>query len=212
VTAPGLRLQLVKELAPVGHVTQEEAEELFEIRKGQSRYRRAGIPKALIPSRPLPIEVQLLRWLLVYPKAATEVDVSLMDAGLPETELLREVVALAEEYQPDQLTQPFILEKFRGSPYEPILITAQERIVEFDPKEDMADQEIGMCMLGLRIQRTNDEVELLKKAVTADPRDKPKQLLLAAKVRDLTQMKEMKSKGEPWVIGMENARSELRPS
>src|SRR5207244_4261954 len=113
VTAPGLRLQLVKELAPVGHVTQEEAEELFEIRRGQPNYRRAGIPKVLTPSRPLPIEVHLLRWLLVYPKAATEVDVSLMDVGLPETELLRELIALGKEYQPEQLTQPFVLEKFR---------------------------------------------------------------------------------------------------
>ncbi|HYL88803.1 MAG TPA: DNA primase [Burkholderiales bacterium] len=207
VTAPGLRLQLVKELAPLGHVTQEEAEELFELRRGQPSYRRAGIPRALTPSKPLPIEVQLLRWVLVSPKGAADVDLSLMDGGLPETEVLRELLNLATEHPPEQLTQPFLLEKFRGSPYEPILVTAQERIVEFNAREDLAEQEIGMCMLNLRMQRTNDEIELLKKAVTADPRDKPKQLLLAAKLRDLTQMKEMKSKGEPWVIGMESART-----
>jgi len=211
VTAAGLRLQLVKELAPLGHVTQEEAEELFEIRRGPS-YKRAGIPKALIPSKPLPIEVQLLRWVLVAPKAATEMDMSLMDSGLPEAEVLRELLDLGTEYPPEQLTQPFLLEKFRGSPYEPILVTAQERIVEFNVREDLAEQEIGMCMLNLRMQRTNDEIELLKKAVTADPRDKPKQLLLASKLRDLTQMKDMKSKGEPWIVGMESARSEARPN
>src|SRR5690349_5273673 len=54
ITAAGLRLQLVKELAPLGHVTQEEAEQLFEIDAGKRRYRSQGLPKVLVPSKPPP--------------------------------------------------------------------------------------------------------------------------------------------------------------
>jgi hypothetical protein len=60
------------------------------------------------------------------------------------------------------------------------------------------------------MQRINEEVEALKKAVSTDPQDRPKQVLLASKVRDLTRMKQMKSLGEPWVIGAENSGSERR--
>jgi DNA primase len=204
VTAPGLRLQLVKELAPFGHVTQEEAETLFELNQGRPRYRQPGIPKVNFAS-PLRIEVQLLRWLLLAPKGVADVDLSLLDAGLPETEVLAEISGLAREYSPEQLTQSFLLEKFRDSAYEPVLVTAQQAMAQFETEEEVAHKEVGMCMLGLRIQRTNDEVESLKKAVTSDPRDKPKQVLLASKVQDLTRMKRLKSQGLPWGAGTESA-------
>ena len=84
---------------------------------------------------------------------------------------------------------------FRGSEHEPVLSSAQKTLLDLDPGQETAESEIGMCLLTLRIQRANDEVERLKKTVGQDPRDRSKQLSLQAKLQELEQMKRMRREG-----------------
>jgi len=94
-----------------------------------------------------------------------------------------------------ELTQPILIEMFRGSEHEGVLNSAQKALLDLDLAQETAESEIAMCLLTLRIQRTNDELEVLKKTVGQDPRDRSKQLMLQAKLQELDQMKRMRREG-----------------
>src|SRR6185436_11255172 len=83
ITAPALRLQLVKEVADLAKVSQEEAERLLDLRSATARLRpppgRTSAPAATS------LEWTLLRYLLLRPQRAPDVDQSLLDSGLPES-------------------------------------------------------------------------------------------------------------------------------
>jgi hypothetical protein len=76
-----------------------------------------------------------------------------------------------------------------------VLNTAQRALLDLDLGEEAAEGEIEMCLLTLRIQRTNDEVEQLKRTVGQDPRDRSIQLALQAKLQELSDMKRLRQEG-----------------
>jgi DNA primase len=193
IAAPGLRLQVVKELAALAQVSQEEAERLLDL-KPVATYRRPAPPRTAAPTRSS-TEAQLLMWVLANPERISQVDLSLMDPERAETRLLAEIARRVHEGESGELTQPILIEMFRGSDYEAVLNSAQKALLDLDLAQETADSEIAMCLLTLRIQRANDELEVLKKTVGQDPRDRSKQVMLQAKLQELDQMKRMRREG-----------------
>jgi len=197
IAAPALRLQVLKEVAALAKVAQDEAERLLEIRSA-TVYARPAPARASAPA-PSTAEAQLLMWVLAKPERVARVELPLLDEGIAETRLLREIKRRLDDAQwglaHGELTQPVLIELFRGSEHEAALNAAQKALLDLDPAQDTAETEIAMCLLTLRIQRTNEEVERLKDTVGQDPRDRSKQLALQDKVRELTEMKRMRQEG-----------------
>src|SRR5918999_3491780 len=65
IAAPALRLQVVKEIAALAQVSQDEAERLLEVRVA-STFRRPAPARASVPARSS-TEAQLLMWVLASP-------------------------------------------------------------------------------------------------------------------------------------------------
>ena len=163
IAAPGLRLQLVKEVARIGEVTQEEAERLLGL-QGESGYRKpapARAPAAIIAAT----ESQLLRCIVARPDCAGRVDLSLLNPELSESRLLAMISRLSGEGKSEEISQSYLIEVFRGSEHEATLHAAQRQVLDLDLNREEAEGEIAMCLLTLRIHRANKEVESLKQAV-----------------------------------------------
>jgi DNA primase len=190
IAAQMLRLQVVKEVAALAGVSQDEAERLLDLR-GAPSYRRPAPAHTPAPIKSGP-ESQLLMWVLARPACAKQVDLSLLNPALSESRVLAEISQLGAA---EDINQGFLIEMFRGSEHERTLHAAQQSLLDLDPGADSAEGEIAMCLLTLRIRRTNEEVESLKQAVGKDPRDRGSQVLLQAKVHELDQMKRMRSAG-----------------
>ena len=193
IAAPALRLQVLKEIAALAQVSQEEAERLLELRVTPT-FRRAAPARVAAPTRSS-TEAQLVMWVLASPERVSQVDLSLLDPSAAETRFLAEIARIAEQGESGELTQPMLIEMFRGSEHEPVLNGAQKALLDLDLAQETAESEIAMCLLTLRIQRANEEVERLKQNVGQDPRDRSKQVMLQAKLRELDQMKRMRSEG-----------------
>src|SRR5918992_4786922 len=145
LAAPALRLQLVKEIAAYAQVSQPEAERLLEL-KGSPAFRSAAPPRTPAPI-PLSTEARLLMWVLASPRRIAHVELALLEPGLPETRFLAEIKRSTVEGEGGELTQPILIEKYRGSEHETALKRAQQAMLEFDLADDTADDEIGMCLL-----------------------------------------------------------------
>jgi DNA primase len=193
LAAPALRLQLVKDIAGLALVSQEEAERLLEL-KVSPAFRTLGRPRTPAPI-PLTTEARLLMWVLASPSRLAQVDIGLLDPSLPDTRLLTDLKRVAGERDSGELTQAILIEKYRASEHEPVLNRAQQAMLDFDLEEAMAESEMRMCLLSLRIQRANEEFERLKRTVDLDPGDRTKQLALQSKLQELTEMKRMRQEG-----------------
>jgi DNA primase len=193
LAAPALRLQLVKEIAVLAQISQEEAERLMEL-KVSSAFRAIGRARAPAPI-PLTTEARLLMWVLAGPRRITQIDVGLLDPGLPEARFLTDMKRAAEGGEVGELTQAILIEKYGGSEHEPVLNRAQQAMLDFELEEETAESEILSCLLTLRIHRANEEFERLKRTVDLDPGDRTKQLALQSKLQELTEMKRMRQEG-----------------
>jgi DNA primase len=187
IAAPGLKLQIVKEIATLAQVSQEEAERLLELRAAPrySRFAPARTPPPITAST----EAELLKLILASPKSAGRVDLSLLNPQLPESSLLKKIFDQLQAKTAGELTPSFLIEMFRETEYEGVLHAAQKSLLDLRYSEETAEEEIEDCLLSLRIQRMHDEVDSLKKTVGRDPLDRGTQEILRAKLQELDKMK-----------------------
>jgi hypothetical protein len=162
--------------------------------KVSSAFRAIGRARAPAPI-PLTTEARLLMWVLAGPRRITQIDVGLLDPGLPEARFLTDMKRAAEGGEVGELTQAILIEKYGGSEHEPVLNRAQQAMLDFELEEETAESEILSCLLTLRIHRANEEFERLKRTVDLDPGDRTKQLALQSKLQELTEMKRMRQEG-----------------
>ena len=92
IAAPGLRLQVVKQVAEMARVSQEEAERLMELRSAPT-YARPAPQRASAPL-PLSLEWKLLARAFARPELVLEIDPSLLSPELPESQALLELMEL----------------------------------------------------------------------------------------------------------------------
>jgi DNA primase len=157
VTAPALKLQLLKETAKLGGVTQEEAESLFDIRPAQTYRRPAPARRTFSP--PSSNEWKLLASVAARPQVAAKVDPSALDPELPESQALIELARWSSA-SPDA-SDAMMLEQFRDSPHAEILAHAQAYGVDLRQTEEEALEYLRHTLCKLEIQRKNKEIQSL---------------------------------------------------
>ena len=191
VAAPGLKLQLVKQVAELARVTQDEAETLLELRAaGERRYARPAPARTSAPMTTLP-EMNLLRCVLVKPDLVERLEDELMDDTLPETAALR---ALRSRFSEGGLQEgagswAMLIDAFRGSEHEPVMMRAQVSASDFGPTEAEAGHQFDQMMLALRIKRVNEEIESLKQASATRPE---LGIELARRTRELAELRKQR--------------------
>jgi DNA primase len=126
IAAPGLKLQLVKEVASLARLTQDEAERLLELRSAPaSSYARPAPPRAE-PPLPVSLEWKLLTRVFAKPGIALEIDGELLKAELPESQALLELIErLQAEEEPGALSAGALVELIAQARHAQLLARAQ---------------------------------------------------------------------------------------
>jgi DNA primase len=185
LTAPALRIQLLREFASLAKVSTEDIEKLIQPGRPQAFQRAA-------PARPasatvVPLERQLLRYVLLVPKLVKELEIDLLNQNLAETGFLNFIAGREVD---ENASSAFLIEFFQGTDFEQMVFAAQAEIEEQRiPVETMAF-EFQSVHVALRINRMNQEIDELRTRVNADPRLGQRLNLL---VKELGQLKNQRS-------------------
>jgi len=131
----------------------------------------------------VPLERKLLRYVLVEPKLVGEIESDLLEEGLSETSFLN---FIAGRQIDGDASAAFLLDYFHGTDFEEIVFQAQTDIEEHRLPAETIAMEFKSVHVALRIKRMNEEIELLKAKVNADPRLSPE---LSQRIKDLAQLK-----------------------
>jgi DNA primase len=167
VTAPALRLGMVKGVAELADMTPPEVERLCELKPQASVIRSAPrrAPRAAIT----PLDEHMLRLLVRDPSLAALPEVGTHDHAIPADSALREVIAAirAEAGTPRMAA---LAEAFTGTPVEPLIRRAMVEALEFDKEPDIVRLEFLHALGTLEGQwRARRREELVSRAAS-DPR------------------------------------------
>jgi DNA primase len=188
VTAPALRLQLVKEIAILARVSQDEAERLLELRSAP--YYARSAPAAAPAPIASALERKLLRFLLQRPKRIGDVDPAILGAELPESAALGALAAWWRETGSAlDLGQGMLIDRFQGTRYETVLFEAQYGTMQPGFNDEELDAEIDGCLRGLRVERKREQIEVLKTHVRRQPENRELQAELVVRTRELALLK-----------------------
>ena len=187
--APGLRLQLVKAVAELARVSQDEAEQLLGLatvaRPGTARARpvsrRAAPPIAASQER------NLLRCVLVKPALIDELEPALLDPQAPEGAVLQAIAAWAAEG--GEMSEPLLIERFRDSAHAERLYQVQASALEHNLSEDDAERQFRQIQLALRIQRKNEEFEALRQEAASGRASRELMLEIDRRAKELAELK-----------------------
>jgi hypothetical protein len=187
VTAPALRLQLVKEIAELARVSQEEAEGLMDMQSSTPAFRRAAPARTAAPIASSQ-ERHLLRCVIARPALAAELAEELLDPELPETGALRAIAQLPLEAH---LNGAVLVERFQGTEHEQIVFqTMASSMGENEGDGEDAASEFRQIQLALRIKQVHREVEALNRDAARDPALRPE---LQRRLLELSQLKTQRS-------------------
>ena len=185
VAAPALKLQLVKEIAELARVSQEEAERLLELPRSAPTFQRPAPGRTAAPLA-VTQERHLLRCVLVQPSLVEELDQDLLDPDLPETAALKAIAALPAEALASGAS---VVEHFQGTPHEAPIFSLQAGLLHQAENGDGAAppaEEFRQIQLALQIKRLNREVEALNREAARDPALRPE---LQRRLQELTLLK-----------------------
>jgi DNA primase len=184
LAAGGLRLQLVKEVAELARVSQEEAERLMELRSVPS-YGRPAPQRASAPL-PLSLEWKLLSRAFARPELVLEIDPALLSPELPESQALLELMGLlrgAEDVA--RLSDSVLAELIDKAAHGSLLSRAQAALnFELRLGEDEAVAEFREFLEALRRREPEADRALrqrvLKGVATPDERRKFEEKMLGS--------------------------------
>jgi len=185
IGASGLRLQVLKEVAELGRVSQDEAEHLMELRSAPT-YRQPAPAKSRPPATASQ-ERNLLACVLAKPDLAGAVDVELLDGGLPETAALRAIASLRPESA--ALSEAALIERFQGTEHADVVFEAQASGLKGEMTAEIAEEQFHQIALALRIRRKNDEYEALKQQVSSNPTSRELMAELDRRMRELAELR-----------------------
>jgi DNA primase len=185
LTAPALRIQLLREFASLARVSTEDIEGLIQPGAAPT-YRKRAPAKAASPTV-VPLERKLLRYVLVAPTLVAALKTDLLDENLPETAFLN---FIAGRQIDGNASSAFLLEFFQGTDFESMVFQAQADAEEFRLSPESVTVEFESVYLALRIAGIHREIDELKGKVNSDPRLSPQ---LNALVRELNQLKNQRA-------------------
>jgi DNA primase len=160
IPAPVLKLQLVKRLADLAQVSQQEIEKIYELRSHVAR--PAG--PARVPRTPAPEPVHgLLHRIALNPVLASRLDLGLFDRDSEEGAAVYALVEWVKGMSGRPLTPAMLAEHFRGSAVEPLLASGKMDGIHdrFDEAEVM--QDFDNLQSALRRKRNQAELDSLER-------------------------------------------------
>jgi len=190
--AAGLRLQLVKEVAELARLAQDEAEQLLGLAaSGTQRPQRTQGTRPAPPRAAPPIaasqERNLLRCVLVRPGLIAELEPDLLDAQASESATLLAIAHWAGEG--GAMDGPLLIEQFRDSVHAESLYRAQAAVLEQNLDEDDAERQFRQIQLALRIQRKNEEFEALRREAAAGHASRDLMVEIDRRAKELAELK-----------------------
>jgi DNA primase len=180
LTAPGLKLQLVREFADLARVTTDDVQRLTGTAPTAPAYRQAAPARAAAPIVSSQ-ERNLLRCVLAKPGLAEELDDELLDAELPETGALRAIAGMELD---ESVNGAVIVERFQGTEYEQIVFQIQAS--DLDLAAEQAGEEFRQIQLALRIKRMHKAIDELNRDAASNPALRPE---LQRRLQELNQLK-----------------------
>ncbi|MBC7803448.1 MAG: DNA primase [Candidatus Parcubacteria bacterium] len=181
LTAPALRMQLLREFASLARVSSEDIERLIQPNRAPS-YRNPA-PSKEAAKIVVPPEKNLLRYVLAYPKLVGELEIGLLDPNLPETGFLQ---IIAGRQIDDNASAAVLLEFFQGPEFDSMASEAQMAAEEQQFSSELVVHDFKKLHLALQIKQKNQEIEALKSRVNADPRLSSE---LNQRIQELVQLK-----------------------
>jgi DNA primase len=191
LTAPVLRMQILREFATLGRVSVEEVQGLVQTQRGPAAptgptYRQAAPARAAAPIASSQ-ERNLLRCVLARPGLAAELDDELLDPEQPETGALRAIAELGLE---DGASGAVLVERFQGTEYEQIVFQTQASDLVQDFAVDAAGEEFRQIQLALRIKHMHKAIETLNRDAAVNPALRPE---LQRRLQELNQLKSQRT-------------------
>jgi len=164
VAAPGLQLQLLKQVADIAGMTQEEAERLCELRRSApaptawQRPAPARVARAAVKS----FELSLLECVLVKPALAAELSGEIIRGENIEAKAL---LALGEYVRanPDVSSEVMLIDHFRGSPYETLLKQVRSELMILGLSPEQAEGAFRDALPGLERRRIHEQLNELQR-------------------------------------------------
>ncbi len=149
ISAAGLRLAIVKEIAELARMTPAEVERLCEL-KAQASYVRSAPPRA--SRAPVtPLDEQILRLLVREPRFALLPETEEQRHVLPEHSPVRVVIDAIVAGGPS-LSPASLAESFTGSEVEPFLRKAAIESIEIEKEPGIVEAEFRHALRALRDQ------------------------------------------------------------
>jgi DNA primase len=162
IAAPALRLQVVKEVAVLAGVSQEEADRLLGLQSAPDYTRRA--PQRARFNAPRSPEWSLLANVLVAPELIRQLDPELLTPGLAESEALGALRTLAGENQ----AEPSFLALFEGlegTVHIDTVLLAHQFAEEVGLDAEAARREFQAAQDKLEIARRGRELDAMRERV-----------------------------------------------
>ncbi len=184
--APALRLQLVKEIATLARVSQEEAEQLLGLAASSVR-RRPAPRRAAAPPIAATQERNLLRCVLVNPALVCDLEADLLDARRPESAALQAIAESAVDG--GAMSVAVLIDRFRDSAHAEVLYQAQASALEEGLSDDAAEQQFRQIQLALRIQRKHEEFDVLKREAADGRASRDLMVEIDQRAKELAELK-----------------------
>ena len=165
IAAPALKLQVLKEAARLSGLSQDEASPLLAPEIATPAYRRPAPAKKPFTAPTTP-EWKLLSYVVARPALAGEIDTSVIDMSLPESQALK---ALAEHFLAgaegadgrEAASSAMLVEDFQNSPHAEILFAAQANTMDLADTEEHARLQIQHALWKIEINRKNSFIKAL---------------------------------------------------
>jgi|CXWL01.1.fsa_nt_gi DNA primase len=165
LTAPALRIQLLREFASLAQVSTDDVKGLLQ--PGSAPEYRRPSPGKPASTAVVPLERKLLRYVLVAPALVGELKLDLLDEHLPETGFLN---FIAGQQVASDASFAFLSEFANGTDFENLISQAQMDSETFKLSPEVVSVEFGNAYRSLQIARLDREIDALKARVNSDPR------------------------------------------
>jgi DNA primase len=167
LAAPALRQQLVQAIAELARLAPDDARRFYAPEGGPAPAHQRPAPARAPSVIPRTEEQHLLRCVVMHPALAGELDETLLEPALPETEALK---AIAADVAGGEATGgAALVERYQGTEFEKVVFRAQAAGVEQNDTAESATQEFRQALLALRVRRKHREIESVKGQVGTNP-------------------------------------------
>ncbi len=159
LASASLKLQILKEIARLSGLTQEEAERiLLPGAEARPTYARPAPPKKSFnaPSSP---EWKLLCYVVARPVLAAELDPELIDTSLPEGKALHDLVEHCAAS--GETGGGMLVEHFQNTPHARLVFDAQANSLEAAEDDEQARMQVQHALWKIEINRKNTLLKVL---------------------------------------------------